>query len=45
VSQQLTLAEGTQSEIQLELVATEKIAPHTRKDGSPYPRPGTEHFR
>ena len=45
VSQELTLAEGTESEIELELVATEKIASHPRKDGSPYPRPGTEHYR
>jgi plastocyanin len=45
VSQQLTLAEGSQNEVVLELVATEKIDSHTRKDGSPYPRPGTEHYR
>lgn len=45
VSQDLTLAEGTESEVELELVATEKIAPHKRKDGSPYPPPGTEHYR
>jgi plastocyanin len=45
VSQDVTLAEGAESEVELELVATERIAPHTRKDGSPYPRPGTEHYR
>jgi plastocyanin len=45
VSQELTLAEGTESEVVLELVATEKIEPHTRKDGSAYPPPGTEHYR
>jgi plastocyanin len=45
VSRDLTLAEGTQSEVELELIASERIAPHPRKDGSPYPRPGTEHFQ
>jgi plastocyanin len=45
VSQELTLAEGGASEVELELVASEKVAPHTRKDGSAYPRPGTEHFQ
>ena len=45
VSQDLTLAEGAESEVELELVATERIAPHPRKDGSPYPRPGTEYYR
>jgi plastocyanin len=45
VSQELTLAEGTENEVELELVATEKIEPHTRKDGSAYPPPGTEHYR
>ena len=45
VSQELTLAAGTESEVELELVATEKIEPHNRKDGSAYPPPGTEHYR
>ena len=45
VSQELTLAEGTESEVELELVATEKVEPHARKDGSAYPPPGTEHYR
>jgi plastocyanin len=45
VSQDLTLTEGSESEVQLELVASERIAPHTRKDGSAYPPPGTEHYR
>jgi plastocyanin len=45
VSQDLMLAAGSASEIQLELVATEKIESHKRKDGSRYPRPGTEHYR
>lgn len=45
VSQDLTLTEGSESEIQLELVASERIAPHKRKDGSAYPPPGTEHYR
>jgi plastocyanin len=45
VSQQLTLTEGGESEVELELVATEKIEAHTRKDGSAYPPPGTEHHR
>lgn len=45
VSQQLTLAEGGASEVELELVASERAAPHTRKDGSAYPRPGTEHYQ
>jgi plastocyanin len=45
VSQELTLTEGSESEIELELVATEKIESHRRKDGSRYPRPGTEHYR
>ncbi|HEY8155760.1 MAG TPA: carboxypeptidase regulatory-like domain-containing protein [Myxococcota bacterium] len=45
VSQDLTLAEGAASEVELELIASERIAPHTRKDGSAYPRPGTEHYQ
>lgn len=45
VSQDLMLAEGTESEIELELVANERIESHKRKDGSPYPPPGTEHYR
>jgi hypothetical protein len=45
VSQDLTLAEGAVSEVALELIASERIAPHTRKDGSAYPRPGTEHYQ
>jgi plastocyanin len=45
VSQDLTLAEGAASEVALELIASERIAPHTRKDGSAYPRPGTEHYQ
>lgn len=45
VSRDVTLAEGSASEIELELIANERIAPHTRKDGSPYPRPGTESQR
>jgi len=44
-SQDLTLAEGAASEVELELVASERIAPHQRKDGTPYPRPGTEHYQ
>lgn len=45
VSQDLMLAAGTESEVELELVASERIESHKRKDGSPYPRPGTEHYR
>jgi len=45
VSQDLTLVAGGASEVELELVASERTAPHTRKDGSPYPRPGTESQR
>jgi len=45
VTQDLTLAEGGESEVELELVASERIAPHSRKDGSAYPRPGTEHYQ
>jgi plastocyanin len=45
VSQELVLAPGAVSEVALELLANEKIAPHKRKDGSNYPRPGTEHYR
>jgi plastocyanin len=45
VSQALTLEPGVASEAVLELIASERIAPHTRKDGSPYPRPGNESQR
>jgi plastocyanin len=45
VSRDVSLAAGTENEIELELVASERIEPHKRKDGSPYPPPGTEHFR
>jgi plastocyanin len=45
VSQDLTLAGESVNEVELELVASERIAPHPRKDGSAYPRPGTEHYQ
>jgi plastocyanin len=45
VSRELTLVNGAESEVELELVATEKVESHTRKDGSAYPPPGTEHYR
>jgi plastocyanin len=45
VSQDVNLVAGSTSEIELELVANQRIEPHTRKDGSPYPRPGTESQR
>jgi len=45
VSQDLTLAEGVESEVELELVASERIGPHPRKDGSPYPKRGPKDYR
>jgi plastocyanin len=45
VSREIVLVEGEPVQVDLELRATERIAPHTRKDGTPYPRPGNEHQR
>jgi plastocyanin len=45
VSQELVLVEGSRSEVVLELVATERIDSHSRKDGTPYPQPGTKNYR
>jgi plastocyanin len=45
VSRAIVLAEGGAVQVDLELQATERIEPHARKDGSPYPRPGNEHQR
>jgi plastocyanin len=45
VSREVVLGDGAPAEIELELLATERVAPHVRKDGTPYPRPGTEHQR
>jgi plastocyanin len=45
VSREVVLADGDPVQVDLELQVTDRIEPHTRKDGSPYPRPGTEHQR
>jgi plastocyanin len=45
VSQPLTLADGVESAVALELVASEKVAPHKRKDGTPYPKKGPKYKR
>jgi plastocyanin len=45
VSREIVVAEGAEAQVDLELQATERIEPHLRKDGSPYPRPGTEYQR
>jgi plastocyanin len=42
VSESLRLAPGETAEVSLRLEQTQRIAPHKRKDGSDYPKPGYE---
>jgi plastocyanin len=39
VSKEITLAAGAEATVALELAQTQTTAPHTRKDGTPYPPP------
>jgi plastocyanin len=45
VSREIVVGERDAVSVDLELEVTERTLPHTRKDGSPYPRPGSEHQR
>jgi plastocyanin len=45
VSRELVIEPGAPAEVELELVASERIAPHRRKDGSAYPKRGRKYRR
>jgi hypothetical protein len=45
VSREIEVRAGEETRIELELREAEKIPPHRRKDGTPYPPPGYEQER